>query len=442
LLATGENDSYLTGAPKHTFFKKTTATHSFFGQSWSIIANNPKNLANQYLPNTNVSLRLPVEGDLINDLLIRVKIALPDNDAADALNADASTMADIEKYLKKYTALSIIKKIIMKNNDKIICEIDNQFICNYYKLHMDTPAFINFYKMTSVGNNKLSDNSVMGDNNLIDKKIIYLYIPVPFWFTKDPKQSFPVWALHNPNITFDIELGDYENITTGVPAFKFGKNTATSDNYIHDIELLINYTYLNNLEKKKFENLPLEYIIEQTDIVNTEILATGTTYRKKIMLPKSNFVKYIMWGLCPKIIGSKFDTVDTSKLIYNQFSNIKGITKSSLSLNGNRVLNEADSNFTSLISRYNFFKFPENDTGEINTSDSIDTNIHTYSYCLDPMNYKLSGFLNTKNYNTSELMLDIDLSALVDLTHVELRVYQIKHNIIRFKDGSMDILYN
>ena len=435
LLATGENDLYLTGEANHTFFKKHTNTHSHFGQSWSIVSNNDKNMVGKFEPNTTVSLRLPVEGDLIDDLMIRIKIAVPESVTDDW--GDNNNNVTIEKYMNHYTGLSIIKKIIMKNNDKVISELDNTFICNYCKLHLETKEYIKFYKMASVGNQTIN-NILIRDTTLTNKKIMYLHIPVPFWFTKDSKQSFPMWALNNPNITFDIELDDYEKLTKN--PFKFGN----SENYIHDIELLINYTYLNNLEKKKFENLPLEYIIEQVDLVNTETLeipsnASGGLYRKKIMLPKSNFVKYLMWGLTPKIIGSLTEYGTDG---YHQFGNINGITNSSLTFNGNRLLDEVDSNFTSLITRYNNFKFPENDTPEINTSVNIDTNLHTYSFCLHPMDYKLSGFLNTDNFNTSELTVDIKLEPIANLTEVELKIYQIKHNILRFKNGTMDILYN
>ena len=62
--------------------------------------------------------------------------------------------------------------------------------------------------------------------------------------------------------------------------------------------MLTNYGYIEQEEKSKFKNLPLEYVIEQVDIVEKNI-PNGVTKNEKTVLP-SHFVKYLCWNLINK----------------------------------------------------------------------------------------------------------------------------------------------
>ena len=62
-----------------------------------------------------------------------------------------------------------------------------------------------------------------------------------------------------------------------------------------DVQVLVNYGYLNNEEKEKFRNLSLEYIIDQVEV--TESSTVSGSFRKKINLPKKHYLTHLYWNL-------------------------------------------------------------------------------------------------------------------------------------------------
>jgi hypothetical protein len=410
--AIGEEDGYLTKDAKNTFFKKAYRTHTQFGQNWNIITNNNKNTSGNFGPNSKVYFRLPFEGDLLLNTMLRFKLDVTEYYPLDTTaNTDNISAANIGLY----TAASFIKKISIKNNDKIIDTLDSNFIVTHQKLHLNSENFTKFTKMSSYLHNK--NNRII--DKYLDKTIVYVTLPLPFWFSKSPGSALPMWALTDHNIGIEVELSNY-GLPSGLTKF------------IHDVELLTNYGYLAQSEKIKFKNLPLEYVIEQVDIVEKIKIAANSKLNTKNILPNTHFVKYLAWNL-----------IKDGQIGNYQFDSQPGVIGTNLTFNGNNILANANANFTSLINRYNYFKFPDCDVTKGTLSKTItgkfDQNIHVYSFCLNPMEYKTSGFVSTNKFNKAVLELDIDNTSSNAL---ELCIYQVKHNIIRIEKGVLNILFN
>ena len=200
--AIGEEDGYLTKDATNTFFKKAYRTHTQFGQNWNIITNNNKNTSGNFGPNSKVYFRLPFEGDLLLNTMLRFKLDVTEYYPLDTnANTDKISTANIDLY----TAASLIKKISIKNNDKIIDTLDSNFIVTHQKLHLNSENFTKFTKMSSYLHNK--NNRII--DKYLDKTIVYVTLPLPFWFTKSPGSALPMWALTDHNIGIEVELSDY-----------------------------------------------------------------------------------------------------------------------------------------------------------------------------------------------------------------------------------------
>ena len=110
------------------------------------------------------------------------------------------------------------------------------------------------------------------------------------------------------------------------------------------------------------------------------------------------------------------DTSDNGRVDSNNdsaqyvFDSVEGINSSSINFNGNTLISDANSNFTTKITRYNYFKFPENHLENFDVvsernmgstggsvSEKLDLNIHTYSFALKPDSVQISGFVTTIN---------------------------------------------
>ena len=441
--AVGKEDGYLTYNAKNTFFKSSFKTHTYFGSNWITIGNNHKpssssssaSFANTKFPSkSEIYFRLPFQGDMLLNTVLRFKVF--DNNAG-ILSEDPTKTHDInlntgsDLGLGEFTALSLVKKVELIYNNKIISSLDKNYISNRMKLSLSHEEYINFRKMSSYDSNSTIFDSYMPESadssdrlNGVGKFVRFVCLPLPFWFTYNEGSAFPMWALNNPNVGLKITLSDYDNF--------YGSNNCN----IFDMELLAHYAYLETNEKEKFRNTALEYVIEQVDIINKITILPNISFTKKIPLQASHFVKYLIWNL-----------TENDKLGYNgskfEFDSCSGLNSISISINGNQVISDINSTITKLINRHMLFKAPYTNLKEMNdssTKGSNDLNIHTYSFCLEPLNFQPSGFITTEKFNN--VILEIKGITPNSSYDYDLNVYTVKHNIIRINNGKLDILFN
>ena len=420
----GKEDQFLKIDAKNTFFKKSYKTYSNFGLNWNTISNNNKPSSydiSSFPPKSKTYFRIPFQGDIILDTIVRFKIMDKKANDSGLLNQN------IDDGMGELTSLSLLQKIQLLNKDKNLSEMDKNYLACYYKLYLNSEQYKKMKEMTSF-NNKTS----IYDKSL-GKYVRYCYLPLPFWYSFSEGLGLPMWSLTDPTLGINIELDDYSssNVSPGASS-----NNSINDNIIFDIELLVKYAYLNNIEKKRFKSIPLEYYIDQIDIVE-KIEISETNFSKKINLPTNNFIKFIMVNLTPnQKLGYNSDT---SRY---EFDSLDSISNINISVNGNLIL-KGNSNLTSLINRYQNFMCPIMNKDLDNNDKGInDFHIHTHSFCLEPMNYKASGFLSTKKFNDITLEINGTLSTFANISNYTLNIYQIKTNIIRINNGDLNILFN
>ena len=71
ILSKGEADTYLTADSNHSFFKSNNKTYSYFAQNWHVVSPGSDF---KFDGATNTNIRLPLEGDLITKMLLRINI--------------------------------------------------------------------------------------------------------------------------------------------------------------------------------------------------------------------------------------------------------------------------------------------------------------------------------------------------------------------------------
>ena len=225
LQAVGEQDSYLTKDAKSTLFKNKSRRHTLFGLDWNVINSNYKNSSNFASPKSTHYFRIENNGDLINDIYLRIK-----------LKVNKAWRSD--NFGIKETILGILDSVNFMCNDKILSNMSSDYICSYFELNYDESAKINLIDMMSY--------DIIDNSNLGAEETVYVTIPLPLWFHKNPGSAFPLWALNNPNIGINVSIKDYNN----------------SNREIADIEILTSFSQLTKEEKEQFSNKSLEYLIE------------------------------------------------------------------------------------------------------------------------------------------------------------------------------------
>ena len=387
LLSTGEEDKYLTGDPTDSFFKDSHKHHSNFSQRWSTI---PKAYS-------TAPTQIPQEGDLLYNLWLVV-------DGVLRAPSQQPFSAGI---------LDIIDTITIKCDDRVLQTIDYNFINIYNKINTNNNQFKQQIEHTC--------KPLSGDNTTVCLRL-------PFWFTKNPGSALPIWLLDKPNLTISLTFkSQYTH---------YGNNV----DFI-DVRYIAQWINLTSKEKDVFKNSSLEYLIEQVDIVNKENLRGEKSV--KIDIPRSKFVKYLVWNVINKA------RLANSDLGRGANPNLNGesepwIDKSTLSLDGIPVINDKGSYLTRITNRFTYFNSPnfsrsfDGSSGHLN-----DLHIHSHSFCTDPSKFQSTGFLTTDKY--SNFTLEISRCSNWSTTigwDPHLHVYVVRHNIMRIKDGVLNILHN
>jgi len=394
ILARGEEDKLLSGDnPEHSYFTQSNRKYSYFGQNWSILEC-PKSPLPQ---KCKVEFRLPIQGDLLSNMILRIRLK------------NFTT-----PYNKELVALDIIDYITISHNGRPLATLDSNYIALYHKLHCNDAQYTRFVDGASISdNNAVNRTYSYSKDNTEDSR--FLHVPLPFWFTKNPGSSFPIWLLDNPNITITIKLNEYETTTT------ISTNKITSAN-LTNIDLLLQYTNMTVEEKDTFKNSSLEYLIEQVEHTNKKLIEKNAG-NVKTDLPHSKLIKYIIWNVLEK---------DSKN---NYFNSEDKIINSTLLVNGNPIIDRVHKSITTHINRYNYFKTPTH----LTNGDAPDLNIHAHTFSLHPNEFQSSGFLSADKFNNFTLEVDLEKDATKE--HI-LNVYLVNHNLLRFKDGSLDLLHD
>ena len=196
--------------------------------------------------------------------------------------------------------------------------------------------------------------------------------------------------------------------------------TATYPNVsINNAYLLINFIYLDNLERKKFATSNHEYLISTLEFSGERTIYNTHT---KIKLSFVNPSKELFWvAQLDKIkngfLKQKFNY--TSK-INNTGDNL--VLKSQLFQNGQIRSFENDAYFYNYLSTY------------LNHRSYIKEGINSYSYSIDPENYQPKGSCNFSRID--DLVLELTFSPLVTYNNpILLRVYNNNYNVLRITNG-------
>ena len=261
LVAYGAQDVYLTGQPKVTFFQAVYKRHTNFAME------NIQQTVNGTPSNSGrVSVTIARNGDLVGDMYIALVpnagngngtgLGLTSNNVGyDMCWVAERSVADIELTIggqridKHYqTWFRLYAEVFLSESDKI----------NYGKL-VSSPSPI------SDGTNRN-----------------YVYLPLLFFFNRNPGLFLPLIALQYHEVRLDFDLTSYFTSYFGSSSPVF--------------EVWANYVYLDTEERRRFAQKGHEYLIEQVQHTGGDsITASGSPGAQTIRLSYNHPVKELIW---------------------------------------------------------------------------------------------------------------------------------------------------
>jgi hypothetical protein len=117
-----------------------------------------------------------------------------------------------------------------------------------------------------------------------------LYIPLQFWFCRNPGVSIPLIALQYHEVRINVDFETWQNCqyaesSVGVPVALAAQSLAAASIYV-------DYVYLDTEERRRFAQQSHEYLIEQVQYTGAESITSSSN---KIQLNFNHPVKELLW---------------------------------------------------------------------------------------------------------------------------------------------------
>ena len=177
-----------------------------------------------------------------------------------------------------------------------------------------------------------------------------MYVPLEFWFCRNIGLALPLIALQYHEVKIKIDYANISevcfDITTGPNVVDYDPTTNSSSDYATisdtlDINIWVDYIYLDTDERRKFAQLSHEYLIEQLQHTGPE------NYSPQMRLNLNHPCKELIW------VSKWGDSTSVEKWNnYSHTGNINPFTSGQIKLNGNDRFSKRDGTYFDKVQPY------------------------------------------------------------------------------------------
>ena len=119
-----------------------------------------------------------------------------------------------------------------------------------------------------------------------------LYIPLQFWFCRNPGLALPLIALQYHSVTINVQFDSRENCYFRTD----GLYRTTAPNLL-GASIYVDYIYLDTDERRRFAQVAHEYLVEQVQFTGEQAMTLGVS--NKMPLSFNHPVKEVIWVIQP-----------------------------------------------------------------------------------------------------------------------------------------------
>jgi len=358
LVAYGAQDIYLTGNPQITFFKVVYRRHTNFAMECI-----EQVFSGNVTLGKKTSCTIARNGDLLYSMHLDVDITGVSENGHEIIN-----YVDIE--------------------------IGGQCIDKHYGKWLNIWADLTHNKEQK----RKLDRMINGDLCSNDGCSQKLYVPLQFWFNRNPGLALPLIALQYHEVKLNLLL----NKSVG----NIGTENEPEQQQLNNICLFCDYIFLDTDERRRFAQVSHEYLIEQVQY-NGKHSSHGSV--DNIELRFNHPCKEIVW--C--------GVTDSHKAV--------------LQLNGHDRFREREGTYFRSVQQW------QHNSGVPNSSSGI----YSYSFALKPEEHQPSGTCNFSRIDNAVLTIeqeDCDSSRSYSENCIE--IYAVNYNVLRIMSGMGGLAYS
>jgi hypothetical protein len=387
LVAYGAQDIYLTGNPQITFFKVVYRRHTNFSME-AIQQTFSGSLGDGKRQTATISRN----GDLIYRMYFQAELETNASELTYFPNAGSFMIDNVEieiggQSIDKHTGdwMEVFSELTERNTSAIVSNGSSN----------GGTLFQNMSGMGGVNAGKeWADAGIDGF-----KRIDSVYVPLQFWFCRNPGLALPLIALQYHEVKLIVE---WNSITNSAP---------------HSCDLYVDYIYLDTDERRRFAQVSHEYLIEQ---LQYHSLSTSKINELNFNHP----VKELVWT----------NVKDAS---YN-FDALKD-TNYNIKLNGHDRFESRPMAYFTRTQIWEHHTGPGGLSTDINITDFASCNLNdtigVYSFALKPEEHQPSGTCNFSRIDNAQLVTD---KPLVEGG----TIYAVNYNVLRIMSGMGGLAYS
>ena len=443
LVAYGAQDIYLTGNPQITFFKVVYRRHTNFSmeaieQTFNGSADFGK----------RVTCTVSRNGDLMHRVYLQVTVP-----KTSATAAGGRWLNHLGHVLIKYAEVEIGGQRIDKHYG------DWMHIWN--ELSQESGKKAGYANM--IGNVPALTLPALSTADNVPE--MDLYIPLEFWFCRNPGLALPLIALQYHEVKINLEFRAFTECSHALAAAS-----------LEAASLFVDYIYLDTDERRRFAQVSHEYLIEQVQFTGDESVSSVSN---KIKLNFNHPCKELIWvvqkdsvldasggkqwfnytdaedsswqtgtpsdpyggGLTGTFVTpatdnspdasyptSTKDDVDQYLRWTDKDSGFNPVFSAKLQLNGHDRFSERMGRYFNLVQPYQHH------------TNVPKTGINVYSFGLKPEEHQPSGTCNMSRIDNATLQLTLTAAAVAG--DAKVRVYATNYNVLRIMSGMGGLAYS
>ena len=471
LVAYGAQDIYLTGNPQITFFKVVYRRHTNFSMEAIQQTFNGSLVTGESVLSSTISRN----GDLIHNMWLDVVMKI------DGLNRDTSfggaSIGNDDTYVSwtNNTGHALVKECEIEIGGQLIDRHYSQWLdintwltdkdkleFNGLNIHSNR-TYMKTFHAPSKKSGRAEDWGTLGlhpNTHLIDTDPeerfgsgnftmfdLQLYIPLKFWFCRNPGLALPLIALQYHEVKFNLTTRNIDAlINTNVE-----RNGGSNITEPPEIKLYVDYIYLDTDERRRFAQVSHEYLIEQ-------VQSESNTYQETMSLNFNHPVKELIWV-------NQDDNVVSERTI-DGLSDYPENTSGINLVNGNDYFNymsnehlQSLSSHRENISEQYVVEAFDTMKLQLNGHDRFEArkasyfrncqpvqaghkcpekHIYCYSFALKPEEHQPSGTCNFSRIDDARIIF----SNAPPNSGMTVTVYAINYNVLRIMSGMGGLAYS
>ena len=440
LVAYGAQDIYLTGNPQITFFKVVYRRHTNFA-----VESIEQTFNGQADFNKRVTATISRNGDLLQQMYLEV--ILPKCTVTTVTGAPTSNVWTYG------VGNALVKQAEIEIGGQLIDRQYGDWMNIWTELTI--PAGKREGYDTMVGNRVLATNGNQTGDLFIDSFFTpRLYVPLQFWFNRNPGLALPLIALQYHEVKLNLEIRPFTDlINTDVGSISISPTPTLG------CKLYVDYVYLDTDERRRFAQVSHEYLIEQVQFTGSESIA-GALGAKNVTLNFNHPVKELIW-----VHTTTAHTTSAMNAAGNRWFNYSALatepsrktttalsygdtfTTGLLQLNGHDRFSVRSADYFRKVQNYEHHtRAPRVGVEQDGAGDFRCQYIYSYSFALSPEEHQPSGTCNFSRIDNAVLQLTYGADSATGTAALSpamnLNIYAVNYNVLRIMSGMGGLAYS